>query len=131
MHALRTSLKWMRYWWLAGFALLLAIRLIGSAGYMPMVEHGRLTVMLCPDGEWTATAPAMPGMDRDHGSKPAHHQQCFYAAATAIPFTNANSAPLLLSILLAFAFLVARTLPSLPRSDRLERPHSTGPPLPA
>jgi len=124
----------MKLAWATLLASLLAVRIIASAGYMPSLEHGRLSLMLCPDGEWTAPATAMPamaGMDRDHGSSQAHHQQCPYAVAAAIPFASGDSAPLLPLPLLVFAILGAVFLAPLARRSRFERPFSTGPPIPA
>src|SRR6185503_5519177 len=124
----------MRLAWATLLALLLAVRIIASAGYMPSLEHGRLSLMLCPDGEWTAPATAMPamaGMGHDHGSSQAHHQQCPYAVAAAIPFASGDSAPLLPLPLLVFAILGAAFLAPLARRSRFERPFSTGPPIPA
>jgi hypothetical protein len=124
----------MRLLWAALLASLLGLRIIASAGYMPSVEHGRLTLMLCPDGEWTAPAismPAMAGMQHDHGSKQAHHQQCPYAVAAAIPFASGDSTPLLPLPLLVFAFLGMVFVGPLACGSRFERPFSTGPPIPA
>lgn len=126
-----------KFGWAALLALLLAIRTVTSAGYMSAVEHGRLTLMLCPDGEWTPPAAAMPGMagmggmGGDHAPKSTHHQQCPYAAAAATPFAGTDSLPLLLLPLLLFALLAASAPPALIRRTRFERPFSTGPPLPA
>lgn len=122
----------MRLGWAALLALLLGLRIVASAGYMPLLEHGRLSLMLCPDGEWTTPAAAMPvmaGMDHDHGSSQAHHQQCPYAVAAAIPFASGDSAPLLPLPLLVFVILGAAFLAPLARRSRFERPFSTGPPI--
>jgi hypothetical protein len=125
-----TSAAIMRVGFGALLALFLALRVLVSAGYMPELEHGHLTLMLCPDGEWTAPEAAMPGMDGTHGSKTNHHEECFYAAAAAMPFASADAALLLTLVVFAFTVLAACALPSFARSSRLERPHSTGPPLP-
>ena len=124
----------MRLVWAALLASLLAVRVVASAGYMPSLDHGRLTLMLCPDGEWTAPAAAMPamaGMDHDQGSKQAHHQQCPYAAAAATPFASGEGAPLLALLAFAFASIVFFEPLSPSRRERFQRPFSTGPPLPA
>jgi hypothetical protein len=112
-------------------ALFLALRVLVSAGYVPTLEHGRLGLMLCPDGEWTVPAAAMPGMDSDQGSKSDHHQQCFYAAAAAMSFAGAELVPLLQLLAVAFACLGVAALPALLRRSAFERPFSTGPPFPA
>lgn len=124
----------MKLGWAALLALLLGLRIVASAGYMPAAGHGRLTLMLCPDGEWTAPAismPAMAGMEHDHGSKQAHHQQCPYAVAAAIPFASGDSTPLLPVPLFVFALLGMAFVVPLACRSRFERPFSTGPPIPA
>jgi len=134
MLRMSTARSSMKLAWAALLALLLGLRIIACAGYMPSVENGRLTLMLCPDGEWTAPAAAMPamaGMDHDHGSKQAHHQQCPYAVAAAIPFASGDSVPLLPLPLLVFAVLSTAFLAPLALRSRFERPFSTGPPIPA
>ena len=117
--------------WTALLALLLGLRLVASAGYMPSVDKGRLTLMLCPDGEWTAPAPAMAGMAHDHGSNHAHHQQCPYSLAAATPVASGDSAPLLPLPLLVFGLLGTVVLVPLACRSRFDRPFSTGPPIPA
>ena len=126
-----TARSSMRLLWVALLASLLGLRIIAFAGYMPSLDRGQLTLMLCPDGEWTAPAAAMAGMDHDHGSSQTHHQQCPYAVAAAIPFASGDSAPLLPLPLLVFAILGAVFLAPLARRSRFARPFSTGPPIPA
>jgi hypothetical protein len=116
----------MRGIWTPLFALLVTLRVIASAGYMPMVEQGHLTVALCPDGEWTANA--MPAMDH-HGGKPKHHQKCPYAAAAATPFATGDAAPQFPLLPLSFPFVAASALSSFAFTAPFERPYSTGPPL--
>jgi hypothetical protein len=119
--------------WAALLALLLAVRIIASAGYMPSLEHGRLSLMLCPDGEWTVPAAAMPamgGMGHDQGSKAVHHQECPYAAAAAISFAGGDAPSLPLPVPVFFLIGII-LLPPLIRHRAFERPFSTGPPLPA
>lgn len=132
MPRMRTSAGPARTSCAALLALFLALRVLVSAGYMPALEHGRLTLMLCPDGEWTAPAAAMPGMHAEHAPKSAHHhEQCFYAAAAAMSFAGAEPLPLLAILAVAFACLAAPALPAMVRTSRFERPFSTGPPFPA
>ena len=133
MLRMSTARSSMKLAWVALLALLLGLRIIASAGYMPSVENGRLTLMLCPDGEWTAPAAAMPamaGMNHDHGSKQALHQQCPYAAAAATSFASGETPSLPLPVLVFF-LVGAALLPSLIRHRAFERPFSTGPPIPA
>lgn len=129
MRAVRNSFTVMRSAWVTVLALMLAMHIVTSAGYMPMVEHGRLSVMLCPDGEWTA--PSMPMGGSHHGSNPASHQLCPYAAAAAMPFAGAPPLLLLTVASAAFALFAPVLRQSPPRPGHLARPPSTGPPLPA
>ena len=132
MRRMRTSAAPARAACAALLGLFLALRVLVSAGYMPALEHGRLTLMLCPDGEWTAPAAAMPAMDAEHAPKSAHHhQQCFYAAAAAMSFAGADPVPFLQLLTAAFAYLAVGALPALMRRSPFERPFSTGPPFPA
>ncbi len=128
---MRTSAASPRLVWTAFLALLLAMRVLISTGYMPEVERGQLTLILCPDGEWIAPASSMPGMESDHGSKTAHHQQCSYAAAASMPFASGDSTPLIALLILTFSVVILFAPPSIARSCRFERPYATGPPLPA
>lgn len=132
MSPMRTSAAPGRFVWAAFTALFLAMRVLISTGYMPEVERSHLTVILCPDGEWTAPASSMPGMDGGRGgSKAAHHQQCSYAAAAAMPFASGDSAPLPGLLILTFSVVILFAPPDIARSCRFERPYTRGPPLPA
>jgi hypothetical protein len=133
MPRMKTATASTRLAWAALLALLLAIRVVATCGYMPMVEHGRMALMLCPDGEWTAPAVAMPGMGKmgDQGPKQAHHQQCPYAVAAAIPFASGNSSALPVLPALLFLLIGASVFSSLVCRTPFERPFSTGPPIPA
>lgn len=128
---MRTSPVSSRFVWAAFLTLFIAMRVLISTGYMPEVEQGHVTVILCPDGEWTVPASSMPGMDREGGSNATHHEQCSYAAAAAMPFATGDSTPLLALLILAFSVLILFAPPSIARSCRFERPYSRGPPLPA
>ena len=131
MARMRTAAALTRVASAALLALFLALRVLASSGYMPEVQHGRLTLMLCPDGEWTAPATAMAGMNHDHGHKTTQHQQCPYAVAAAMSFASGDSAQLSSLLAFVFLFLALCAPPSLARTMRFERPYSTGPPLPA
>lgn len=114
-------------------ALFLAIRLIGGAGYMPMVEHGRLSIMLCPDGEWTAPQTAMAGMShmggmQGHGQLPAkHHDPCPYAAS-ATPLTGPGSPATLRAALTVPEALAEAAASAFIATARVQKPFATGPP---
>lgn len=128
MLPMRTAAVPARLTFAALLALLLSLRVIASAGYMPMIEHGRLELTLCPDGAWTAPAPAMPGMDH-HGQKTAHHSECPYAAAAATPWANGNAAPMIAAEHVAFArFLPNRVTAKVSTRSPAPPPPATGPP---
>lgn len=131
MSPMRTSEAPRRIVCAAFLALFLAMRILISTGYMPDVERGHLTLILCPDGELTAPLSSMRGMNGGHGSKAAHHQQCSYAAAASMPFASADFTPLPGLMAPTFLVLILFAPPSIAWSCRFERPYSTGPPLPA
>lgn len=107
--------------------VLLALRLLTPAGFMPAFEHGSLTIVACPDYD-PAPAP-MARHHHDHGSK-KFQQHCPYAAG------NAAATPPELTIFAAVllagtALLLGRTFRFLERHRAFERPPLRGPPLPA
>ena len=107
--------------------LLLAVRLLSPAGFMPSFDHGAVAIVACPD----AGPAARPMGHHQHGNSGKFHQQCPYAAAAAaaapVDLIILAAATLLGAALLvpgrAFAFLESR------RSG--ERPPPRAPPLPA
>jgi hypothetical protein len=114
---------------MALFALLLSMRVLASTGYMPELDHGRLTLMLCPDGQWTAAAPKMAGMAGDQHQSPAHrHLICPYAAAAATPLAPGASPPIVTASPPSFVPFRNRVPTPLRLGSRIDRPHSTGPP---
>lgn len=117
-----------RFAWAALFALLLALRLLGSSGLMPELRHGSLTLVTCPDAD--LNAPMAMGAMHHHGTE--HHRDiCPYAAVAALGATANDSAPLLVIPLFAAVLLLGRALPSFIRQSQRERPPLRGPPIPA
>jgi hypothetical protein len=108
-------------------ALLLALRLLSPAGFMPAFDRGAVTIVICPDAE-----PAAAGMAGHHHHKSKQpHQPCPYAAASALGWL-ANDLPLLAGVLVVgLALLVGRPFAFLERHRTRERPPLRGPPLPA
>lgn len=102
---------------------------------MPEIQHGRLTLTLCPDGEWTAPTSATPMADMrgmtSGSSKKAPHERCPYAATAATPFWSGGPARVLPLLAVGFTLLAAFALPPLSRRALHERPYTTGPPIPA
>jgi hypothetical protein len=108
------------------FALLLAVRSLAPAGFMPAFDHGAVRIVACPDA-----APVMGHHHHstDHG---ALHQPCPYAAASSVGALGPDWPPLLLAVVFfAVALLLGRTFLFVERHARHERPPAIGPPVPA
>jgi hypothetical protein len=116
--------------WAAVLALVLTMRLLTPAGFMPAFDGGRLAVVACPEGA-TTPMPPMADMDHDHGTTGKVCQSCPHAAVSGgglidgAPLALAGSSFLAIPPLLGRAFL----LPA--RSGDRDRPPAIGPPHPA
>ena len=109
-------------------ALLLALRLLSPAGFMPSFDRGAVTIIACPDG---APVAGMPGHDRDQHSKAKLHRTCPYASAAALGGLG-NEAPLLAALqIVGLALLLGRSFTFLDKQRAHERPPLRGPPIPA
>jgi hypothetical protein len=108
-------------------ALLLAVRMLAPAGFMPSFDHGAVTIVACPDADGGSTP--MPAHHDGHSKK--LHQPCPYAAASGLG-SLAPDLPLLPgALILAVAVLLGRTFLFLERHLAHERPPLRGPPIPA
>lgn len=108
-------------------ALLLALRLLNPAGFMPEFDHGTVTIVACPDGVIGSGVAA----HHDGHSKAKAHQTCPYASAGALGGL-ANDLPLLAGLLvLGLALLLGRPFTFLDKQRAHERPPLRGPPIPA
>lgn len=108
-------------------ALLLAVRLLAPAGFMPSFDGGAVTIVACPDAE-TGAAPMSAHHD---GHSKKLHQPCPYASASGLG-SLAPDLPLLVgALVLADALLLGRTFLFLERHRTGERPPLRGPPIPA
>jgi hypothetical protein len=108
--------------------LLLGLRLVGATGYMPGVDHGRLTVSICPDAD--VNAPLAIGPAHHHHGRAKHdHNICPYAAAAAFGAVGPDWAPLLAVLIFAVALLLGRTFLFIDRQSNRDRPPAIGPPL--
>ena len=106
----------------AMLALLLAVRLLSPAGFMPAFDHGSVSIVVCPDGE---PGPTPMAHHRHHGDSQQH---CPYAAGTA-PATTGELI-LVSAALLAAALLISGFAFDLFGRHRLrDWPPSIGPPL--
>lgn len=126
MRAAPTSI---RFGWAMLFALLLSLRMVGSAGYMPAIDHGSLTIVACPDAD--LNAPLAVGTMHHRGHMQHRHVVCPYAAAAALGAVGNDWIPLLAAILFAIALLLGRTFLFVERQSTRERPPAIGPPIPA
>jgi len=109
-------------------ALLLAVRLLAQAGFMPSFDHGAVTIVACPDADGGVVS-AMTSHHEGHSKK--LHQPCPYASASGLG-ALAPDLPFLADVLvLAVALLLGRTFLFLERHRKYERPPLRGPPLPA
>ena len=110
----------------AVLALILAVRLLSPAGFMPAFDHGSVAIVICPDAE-PATAPVA---HHHHNGESKLQQHCPYAAGAA-PATAGDLALILAACLAAAALPVRRPFESLRRRQLRERPPLRGPPLAA
>jgi len=108
--------------------LLLALRLVGATGYMPSVDNGRLTVIICPDADVNAPLAIAPA-HHHHGQAKHDHNMCPYAAAGALGAVGPDWAPLLAVLIFAVPLLLGRTFLFLKRQSNRDRPPAIGPPL--
>jgi hypothetical protein len=111
----------------AALALLLALRSLAPAGFMPDFENGAVTIVICPDA-----APVAAHHHHGSGDHKGQHQLCPYAAASALGALGPDWPPLLPAVLVfAAALLLGRTFLFIEQHSRRERPPLRGPPIPA
>lgn len=110
-------------------ALLLGLRLLGSTGYMPGFDQGRMTLIVCPDAD--PNAPLALGASHHHGKMKHNNNACPYAAAAGFGALGADFTPLIAVLVFGMALLLGRTFLFVERSNKRERPPLRGPPLPA
>jgi len=109
-------------------ALLLAVRLLSPAGFMPSFDRGTITIVACPDA---ASAPVMMGHHHHSPGSKKPHQPCPYASASLLSAVG-DYLPLLATL-----FTIGLTPLLGPRFLFIEasrlwlRPPLRGPPLPA
>jgi hypothetical protein len=119
-----------RFTWAALLTLLVAVRCLAPAGFMPAFDHGVVTIVACPD----ADGAALPMMHH-HGNPADHsiaHQPCPYAAVSSLGAVGPDWAPLVLApMFFAVALALGRTFLFVERHTGHERPPAIGPPFPA
>src|SRR5438445_9437171 len=111
-------------------ALLLGLRLLGAAGYMPAFEHGSMTIIVCPDADVDAPL-AINVAHHHHGQSKHAHGVCPYASATSLGTLGVDFGALVGVLIFAAALLLGRTFRILERNRLRTRPPSRAPPLPA
>jgi len=111
----------------AALALLLALRLLVPAGFMPAFDQGAVTIVACPD----AQPSAAPMAGHHHGHSKTLHQPCPYAAASGLGSLAPEWGALGDVLILAAALLLGRTFLFIERHSLRSRPPSRAPPLPA
>jgi hypothetical protein len=113
--------------WAVLFALLLALRLLSPAGFMPAFEHGSVSIVICPDYE----PPASPMAHHHHGGTKKVHAPCPFASASAVGAIGDETPWLVAALLLSAPLLLGRTFRFIAKHSSHERPPLRGPPLPA
>jgi hypothetical protein len=112
--------------WAIVLALLLGLRLLSPAGFMPAFERGAVTIVVCPD----ADPAGATGGHHHHAPKKAH-QPCPFAAASALVLPIGDLPLPAAFLAIGLALLLGRTFLFIERSRSRERPPLRGPPLPA
>ena len=107
-------------------ALLLALRSLAPAGFMPAFDNGAVTIVVCPDA-----APAPAHHHHGSGDQKEQHQTCPYADVSALGALGPDWPPLLPALFFAAALLLGRTFLFVERHSRRDRPPLRGPPVPA
>ncbi|ONF95349.1 hypothetical protein [Sphingomonas jeddahensis] len=126
-------------------AILLAallLRMFVPAGFMPMVENGRLTLVVCtgygpaPMPAASEQAHAMPGMQHHQPAQhdPAQHQAqnpCAFADLALPAIGGADPVQLAAALLFIVTLALFGRSTAPPAATRHLRPPLRGPPLPA
>ncbi|WP_458388279.1 DUF2946 family protein [Sphingomonas sp. F9_3S_D5_B_2] len=110
--------------WAALFAMLLAIRSLAPAGFMPAFDKGAITIVACPDAGSGATAPM-----QSHGGHKSLHQSCPYASVSTYGALGPLAAFSLPAAEFALVLFVAGALLLIDRGERASRPPVRGPPI--
>jgi hypothetical protein len=109
--------------------MMLALRLLTPAGFMPAFNHGAVAIVVCPDAD---PAPAMAAHHHHgNGQHQTLHQPCPYASVSGLGALAADFAPLVGVLVLAVALLLGRAFVFLERHRPHDRPPLRGPPTPA
>lgn len=129
MPQLRTAAAGIRATWALAFAILLALRLLTPAGFMPAFDHGAVTIVVCPDADPPPPPMHMAGHHHQHPKK--LHQSCPYASASALGGLTGEMPFLAALLAVGLALLLGRTFAFLERHRGHDWPPAIGPPIPA
>jgi hypothetical protein len=112
-------------------AAALLLRVAVPAGFMPVVEEGRFTVLICSGTGPARMQVAMPGMAHGQHDTAEPPKSCAFSDLSLQALGGADPVQLAAAILYAFvaALLLAAALPVRPSAHL--RPPLRGPPLPA
>ena len=110
------------------FALLLGVRSLAPAGFMPAFDRGSVTIVACPDANAPVVSMAHHRHPADHKF---HHEPCPYAAASALGALGNGLAPVLAALLFGAVLAIGCAFMFVERQGRRERPPTRAPPIPA
>jgi hypothetical protein len=127
---LRTASTGERAGWAVLLALLLALRLLFPAGFMPAFDHGEVMIVACPDAGPTAS-PTAHHHHYHHGDRKKAHSPCPYAAAPALGFAGDDVILPAAVLAIGLALLLGRASTFVEKARRFRLPPLRGPPLPA
>lgn len=109
--------------------MILALRLLSPAGFMPSFEYGSVTIVACPDVGFEA-AHATSMHHHSHG-KSKDHQPCPYASASSLGALGIDLTAISDVLILVAALLLGRTFRFIERHSSHLRPPLRAPPIPA
>jgi DUF2946 family protein len=124
---MRAASPSIRFAWALVFALLLALRSLAPAGFMPAFDHGAVTIVACPDAGAVSSTATM----HHHGDHKSVHEHCPFASMSVLSVFGVDWAPVFLPLFFAVALLLGRTFLFIERQSAHERPPAIGPPIPA
>lgn len=110
--------------------MILALRLLTPAGFMPDFDRGAVTIIACPDADAGPTV-AITAHHHQHGNghREPLHQPCPYASAAPLGLLAAALARLVDVLILAAALLLGGNFLHIELGRAHERPPLRGPPL--
>ena len=114
------------------FALAMAMKVLIPAGFMPIIEDGRIVISLCSGTGPMKMMMAMPGPDHGKSDENQHgkvEQPCAFAGLTAPSLAAADPILLVLAILFVMTLSQRPILPRVVQRPAHLRPPLRGPPI--